>query len=324
MATLKIFCDTPLSDSLKLQLLDGAAPDEIVFSKTSAASILAKGQADPAFSGAEIAFGQPDLGSIGKSVRLKWLHVSSAGFTRYDTPEFRELAAARGFVVTNSSSVYAAPCAEHVFSFMLSQSRNLPECLVSHAANGVPEWHALRQSAVSLRGQSVVILGYGAIAQELVKLLAPFEMKVTAMRRSPRGDEGILTITPSDLPAALATADHVINILPDNAAARDFIESACFANMKFGVVFYNIGRGVTVNQTALLENLRSGHLAAAWLDVTEPEPLPVEHPLRAEPCCFITPHTAGGHRGEEASLVRHFLANLANFRQGLPLADRII
>jgi phosphoglycerate dehydrogenase-like enzyme len=324
MNTMKIFSDTPLSDLLKTQLEEGAAPAEILFSKTSAASILAKAEADPAFSLADIAFGQPDLESIEKSDRLKWVHVSSAGFTRYDTPEFRVLAAARGLVVSNSSSVYAAPCAEHVFSFMLGQSRGLPQCLASHAANGAPGWHRLRQSSVSLRGQSVVILGFGAIARELMKLLGPFAMQLTAMRRSPRGDEGIPTVKPADLSGALATADHVINILPDNPASRGFIDDSFLASMKAGAVFYNIGRGTTVNQSALLDSLRSGHLAAAWLDVTEPEPLPADHPLRAEPNCFITPHTAGGHRNEEGSLIRHFLANLAAFRQGLPLADRIM
>ena len=78
------------------------------------------------------------------------------------------------------------------------------------------------------------------------------------------------------------------------------------------MVFYNIGRGTTVNQDALSDASRSGHLKAAWLDVTEPEPLPDNHPLRAQPNCFITPHIAGGHTGEAKTLVGHFLQPLAN------------
>ena len=116
-------------------------------------------------------------------------------FQRYDTPEFRALVKERGLIVTNSSSVYAAACAEHVFAFMLAQSRMLPQALRSQAANGAPEYFQLRADSVSLRGQSMVILGFGGIATELVKLLAPFEMNITAMRRHPRGDEGFPTVT---------------------------------------------------------------------------------------------------------------------------------
>ncbi len=177
---------------------------------------------------------------------------------------------------------------------------------------------------MSLRGQHVVILGFGGIATRLVALLAPFDMKITAMRRQPRGDEGFPTVTPENLAASLATADHVINILPDNAASRNFIDAARLAQMKPGAVFHNIGRGTTVDQDALLGALRSGHLAAAWLDVTEPEPLPAGHPLRHEPNCFITPHTAGGHANESETLVRHFLENFNRYLAGSPLLDRIV
>ena len=76
--------------------------------------------------------------------------------------------------------------------------------------------------------------------------------------------------------------------------------------MKAGAVFYNIGRGSTVDQQALVQALRAGHLKAAWLDVTDPEPLPDSHPLLLEPNCFITPHVAGGHRDESSTLVHHF------------------
>ncbi len=320
----RIFSDSPLSETAAQILREGTAPHEIIVPQKKLSSILAKPEADPAFSLADIAFGQPDLESIARSEWLKWIHVSTAGFTRYDTSEFRAMVAKRGLIVTNSSSVYAAACAEHVFAFMMAQSRRLPQSLGSHAATGSSEYFQLRGDSVSLRGQSVVILGFGAIAAHLVKLLAPFEMAVTAMRRQPRGDEGIPTVTGENLAAALATADHVINILPDNAASRNFIDTTRLAQMKRGAVFHNIGRGTTVDQDALLDSLRSGHLAAAWLDVTEPEPLPADHPLRGEPNCFITPHIAGGHAGEAETLVRHFLANFQRYLAGSPLLDRVM
>lgn len=324
MNLLKIFSDSPFDAATTRLLMDGAAPHEVIFPKTTVASVLAKPEPDPSFGLADIAFGQPDVESVRNSENLKWLHVSTAGFTRYDTPEFRKLVAERGIVVTNSSSVYAVACAEHVFAFMLAQSRLLPEALASQAPNGSEEWFRLRSNSVPLRGQHVVILGFGGIATELVKLLSPFEMKITAMRRQPRGDEGFPTVTTEDLPGALATADHVINILPDNAESKNFINAERLARMKPGAIFHNIGRGTTVDQDALLESLRSGHLGAAWLDVTEPEPLPADHPLRGEANCFITPHIAGGHADESGTLVRHFLGNLRRYEAGETLKDRIM
>ncbi len=324
MPHLKIFSDSQLDDDAAQLLRESVAPHEIIVPRVPVTSVLAKGEPDPAFGRADIAFGQPDLGSIRTSERLRWMHLSSAGFTRYDTAEFRALAAARGLVVTNSSGVYAEACAEHVFAFMLAQSRRLPQALHTRTANGTPEWLHLRHAATSLRGQRVVILGFGAIAAHLVKLLAPFEMQITALRRTPRGDEGLAVVTPDQLPGALATAKHVVNILPDNAASRHFIDAHCLAAMQGGAVFYNIGRGTTVDQCALHEALRSGQLAAAWLDVTDPEPLPPDHPLLSAPNCFITPHTAGGHRDEAGTLVRHFLANFRRYLDGSPLHDRIM
>ena len=155
-------------------------------------------------------------------------------------------------------------------------------------------------------------------------MLAPFRMKITALRRQPRGDESIAIVTEELLAPALATADHVINILPDNAASIGFINQERLAQMKLGAAFYNIGRGTTVDQTALDASLRSGHLAAAWLDVTDPEPLPEGHPLLTAPNCHLTPHTAGGHPNESVTLVRHFLANFKRFVANEPLRDRVM
>jgi phosphoglycerate dehydrogenase-like enzyme len=94
--------------------------------------------------------------------------------------------------------------------------------------------------------------------------------------------------------------------------------------MKSDAVFYNIGRGQTVDQAALAEALNGGRLAGAYLDVTDPEPLPAGHALWTARNCYITPHTAGGHEDEFERLVRHFLENLARYERGEPLRDRVI
>jgi phosphoglycerate dehydrogenase-like enzyme len=321
---MKIFSDAKLSPAAAQLLREGVAPHELVRPQKMADSVLSFSEADPAMNEAEVAFGQPDVGGIGKSAALKWVQLSSAGFTRYDTAEFRALAAKHALVVTNSSSVYAEACAEHAFSFLLAQARALPAALKTHAASGTPEWLAVRSAGQSPRGQCAVILGYGAIGAHLVKLLAPFEMRLIAMRRTPRGDEGVETISEAGLPAALGQADHVFNLLPDNAASRQFIHAARLEQMKRGAVFYNIGRGTTVDQEALADAMDSGRLAAAWLDVTDPEPLPAGHRLLAQSNCHITPHTAGGHQNEDETLVRHFLQNFRRYLAGQALQDRIM
>jgi phosphoglycerate dehydrogenase-like enzyme len=115
-----------------------------------------------------------------------------------------------------------------------------------------------------------------------------------------------------------------VNILPDNPETKAFLSAARFGEMKPGATVYNIGRGTTVDQDALVTALRAGHLRAAYLDVTDPEPLPADHPLWNTPNCYITPHTAGGFDTEQEALVSHFLANLERFTAGVGLRDRVM
>jgi phosphoglycerate dehydrogenase-like enzyme len=272
----------------------------------------------------DIAFGQPEPEAIAGAGQLKWIHVSTSGITRYDNPQFRAQMAERKIAVTNSASVYNEACAIHALSFMTAQARKLPLALKTRAASGTKAWKEIRGSSGTLRGETVLILGYGAIGKRLAELLRPFDLKVMAYRRKPRGDEGVPVVTEDQLAGALAGADHIVNILPDSLATRHFFDAIRLAMIKRGAIFYNIGRGTTVVQEALLEALRSGRIGAAWLDVTEPEPLPDEHPLREEPNCHITPHVAGGHAGETKTLVRHFLRNFERFIRGEPLLDRVI
>ena len=175
-----------------------------------------------------------------------------------------------------------------------------------------------------LSGQSLIIYGYGAIARRTVELLRPVGLRVVGVRRHPRGDEAISLLTEDEANHQLGDMDHVFNILPASDSTAHYFDAGRLALCKPGACFYNIGRGTTVDQEALAAALRSGHLAAAYLDVTDPEPLPPEHPLWTTPNCLITPHIAGTHDDEEARLVDHFLANLAAFASGQPLADHVI
>lgn len=321
---MKIFCDLKADDETLSLLKQGVAPHEIVAAAKPAPSVLSKSEPDPALAEADIAFGQPEAGAVLQAPRLGWLQISSAGYTRYDNAEFRKAALERRLLVTNSSSVYAEPCAEHVFAVMLAQSRGLLEALRAGPRADSTTWLRLRGTSTLLRNQSVVILGFGSIARHLVVMLKPFNMEITAVRRQPKAVEGVSVVTVEELPEALARADHVVNLLPASSDSERFVSAASFAAMKEDSAFYNIGRGATVDQDALLAALRRGRPAAAWLDVTEPEPLPPGHPLLEAPHCFITPHIAGGHHHELPNLVRHFVENFRRFLEGAPLRDRVI
>ena len=276
-----------------------------------------------AISKAVIAFGQPDVQGILENPALRWVQVSSAGYTNYDTDEMRATLTARGATMTNSSWVFAEPCAQHAAAMMLGLARQLPQAH-SDQANGV--WHdsMRRRESFLLAGQRVALLGYGAIGTRLAEILMPFNLEITAFRRRPRGDEAVPVVTVSKLADAVAQADHVVNLLPESDATRGFVSRDLFASFKPGARYYAIGRGATTDQDALLDALNSSQLSAAYLDVTTPEPLPENHPLWTAPNCFITPHSAGGHAGEHIRLAEHFLRNLRAFESGEPLADRVI
>jgi phosphoglycerate dehydrogenase-like enzyme len=174
-----------------------------------------------------------------------------------------------------------------------------------------------------LVGQSVLILGFGAIASRLVELLGPLKMEVAAVRRKASGNEGCRIIATEKTDEALPAADHVVNVLPANSSTEQFLNARRLSLLKPSAIVYNIGRGTTIEQTALLSALQNGKIAAAYLDVTDPEPLPPDHALWSAPNCYITPHSAGGHSDEFERLARHFADNFDRFIAGTELKDRI-
>src|SRR6478736_2124407 len=301
-----------------------AGGHRLVISPAATASVLAAGAADPTLAEADVAFGQPDVAQVLTNTRLKFIELSTAGYTRYDREDFRSAMTARSVPVTNSSLVFADPCAQHVVAQMLALVRNLPVQLRNQ--DGPREWRYLndRFTATTFTGRRVVLLGYGAIGRRLAELLKPFGCHITAYRRKPAGDEGVEVVTDAGVTAALAAADHVVNILPDSPATTGWVSAARLAALKPGARFYNIGRGTTVDQPALIAALNAGKLAGAYLDVMDPEPLPPAHPLWNAKNCYITCHIGGGTREQDESLSRHFLANLATFTRGGKLVDRIV
>ncbi len=293
-----------------------AGGHRLVVSKNASASVLAAGGADPLLAEADVAFGQPDAGACRALPRLQWIALTSAGYTRYDNEETMEALRARGAVLTNASSVFAEPCAQHALAMMLALSRQLPASLAEQLGERGWKYFEHRAASRLLNGQTVLLLSYGAIAKRLVELLAPFGMKIYALRRRAYSERGVHVIAEEKLSAVLPLADHVVNILPENEATLGYVNARRLALVKPGAYFYNLGRGPTVDERALAEALESGRLGGAYLDVFATEPLPPTSPLWTTRNCWLTPHTAGGRSDQDEALVTLFLHNLGRFVAG--------
>lgn len=321
---LTIWCNAKFSDAATRALEEGTKSHRLVISPHAAASVLVAGRPEAAVEAADVVFGQPDAAQLMRASRVRWAEVTTAGYTRYDTPVFKEALQARGAVFTNASSVFADPCAQHALAMMLAFGRQLLPSYRDQLQD--QSWHYAerRYDSRMLTGETVLMLGFGAIGRRLAELLAPFRMKVFAVRRRAYSETGVHVIPEDKLSSVIATADHVVNVLPDNDTTLNYVNARRLGWCKRGAKFYNVGRGTTVDQNALLEALVSGRLGAAYLDVSDPEPLPPGHPLWTAPNCYITPHTAGGRRDQDEAIVQHFLKNLAAFENGEVMTDRVV
>ncbi|HSZ57315.1 MAG TPA: D-2-hydroxyacid dehydrogenase [Tepidisphaeraceae bacterium] len=323
-SSLTIWCNAHFPEPATRELLEGIKPHRLITPGAREASNLVGGAADPLLAQADVAFGQPDPKQIVELPKLRWIHLTSAGYTRYDTPAVRDGLKRRGAILTNSSMVYDEPCAEHVLAMILAVSRRLPQSWAEQATTRAWKYTETRIQSRLLGGQTFLLLGFGAIARRLLELLSPMKVNAMAVRRTVTGSEPIPTFPYHQLRELIPQADHIVNLLPANPTTERLFDAGCVERMRQTAIFYNIGRGSTVDQIALQTALETDRIGGAYLDVTDPEPLPPDHPLWLLPNCWITPHTAGGHANEFERLVRHFLTNLRCFERSEPLLDRIV
>jgi phosphoglycerate dehydrogenase-like enzyme len=251
---------------------------------------------------------------------LQWLHQRGAGIDRIATPT---LVASR-VVVTNGSGNHAINIAEHVLGLMLAFARQLPALV---RAQGARRWDPPAPRLVfELSGQTLAVIGLGAIGSALAERAAGLGMRVVGVRRraaaGTAAPSGVAAVhAPTELDAVLAEADHVAVTLPLTGETRNLFDARRLATMKRGAHLYNVGRGAIVDHDALLGALRSGHLCGAGLDVTEPEPLPESSPLWSEPNVIVTAHSSG-LTPRSLERYRELLAdNVRRFVAGEPLRN---
>jgi phosphoglycerate dehydrogenase-like enzyme len=322
MTSLTIWTNARLTEQGRGVLTGATQAHRLIFDEHPLGSTT-KGHTKTQVLEADIVFGQPDPKDLIASSKLRWVHISTAGYSQYGNADLRGALAARNISLTKSSAVFSEPCAQHVMACLLADSRQFHQAHDQQLNDRGWSQFQLRNKCQLLENQTILIVGLGTIGNRLAELLAPYPVRVLGFRRTPDPESVIPVIGPDQLPNALSTADHVINILPESVSTIRFFNKDRFSQMRAGSRYYSIGRGTTTDQDALIEVLRSAHLTAAYLDVTDPEPLPADHPLWSAPNCYITPHTAGGHANESVRLVRHFLDNLKRFEQGIALIDQV-
>jgi len=226
---------------------------------------------------------------------------------------------ARGTRLTNGVGINTNAVAEYAVMGMLALAKDFPAVV---RAQDRAEWLLDAPGKVELQDSRALIIGYGAIGRRIGEILRGFGVHVTGVRRSASGEPDMLG--PDDWRPQLGAFDWVIVAAPATSETAHLIGAPELAAMRPSAFLVNIARGSLVDQPALIAALEQQRIAGAHLDVTEPEPLPADHPLWRAPNALITMHLSGRAQTrmfERAA--RLFLANLARYQAGEPLVNEV-
>jgi phosphoglycerate dehydrogenase-like enzyme len=276
--------------------------------------------------GAEVLFGVPAdtpeglAWAVRTAPGLRFVQATSAGAGQQVrraelTPEELEHVA-----ICSSSGVHGVPLAEWSIFGLLAFAKHLPR-LQREAKERRWEHYPTNE----LRGQTLLVVGVGAIGAEVARLASAFGMRVLGVKRN-TGEHvpHVESLHPAaELPDLVAGADAIVVTLPLTDETRGLIDRDTIENMRDGAVFVNVGRGRVVDEEALIDALRSGKLAGAALDVTFKEPLPPESPLWEMENVILSPHTAALSRHENERIVELFAENLRRYLRGDELLSRV-
>ncbi len=272
-------------DPARLAWLQSAAPGiTLLQAKDRAEAALLAVDAD-----AVIGFCTPEVLAAGQ--RIRWIQWLYAGVERcIGIPGFAE----RGIWLTNMQKIAAPVMSEHVIAFMLALSRGFASYVPLQASGQWSDEAVPVEKLWSVEGRTMLVVGLGGIGTEVAKRAHALGMKVIAIRNSSR--EGPPFVSEVGLNAELrafaARADVIVSTLPLTAETRGSFDKGFFDAVKRGALFINVGRGATVVTADLVAALKDGRIGGAGLDVTDPEPLPPDHPLWRAPNVLITPHVS--------------------------------
>ncbi len=273
---------------------------------------------------ADIWYGIPDVDAtmltrlVPDSPALRWVQTMAAGGGASVQAAGLSAADLARVTFTTSAGVHAGPLAEFAVFAVLAGAKDLPRLLEQQQRRDWPERWFFRQ----VRDQTVLVVGLGGIGAECARLLKGLGATVLGVRRYPAPVPHVDEVHGIDaLPDLVARADAIVFTLPGTPDTDRFYGAELIAATRPGAVIVNVGRGTVIDEPALIEALRAGHLGAAYLDVTATEPLPADSPLWELPTVLISPHTAALDRAEDRRIAELFADNLARFLSGQPLRN---
>ena len=255
---------------------------------------------------------KPMIEAVRRADKLEWLNSIYAGLDFLPL----DLLAQRGVAVTNGAGINAVTIAEYIVMAMLNVAKNYRSVLRAAERR---EWLADSPGKRELAGSRALLLGYGAIGKLVKPRLEALKVDVTVVRRT----AGPNTLGPDEWRARLGEFDWVICVVPATPETEGLIGAAELAAMKDDAVLLNFARGSVVDQPALVEALQAGTIGHAWLDVTEPEPLPGDHPLWTLPNAQLSMHLSGRAQTQmfQRSAAR-FVENCKRWVAGEPVEPR--
>lgn len=250
---------------------------------------------------------------------LQWVQAGTAGvdhLLRSDLP-------ARGVTITNSSGAHGDPISELILSHMLAFATGLDIAIRAQSQRRAIQKDVAKRK-FELNGQTLLVIGLGDIGGSLARRAAHLGMRVIGVRRSNRPAEGVEKLySPEELHAALAEADHVALCLPLTNDTRHLIGADELRVMRSTAYIYNVGRGGSIDEAALVSALKTGVIAGAGLDVTDPEPIPADSPLWDMENVIVSQHTSGLSPHNSRRVTDLFAANLERYLAGEPLLQLI-
>jgi len=223
--------------------------------------------------------------------KLKWVHSTATGVAQLIYPELRD----SGIVVTNPRGIFSIPMAEHTMGLLIALARNFPDSVrYQDRAHWSQQDLWDRYPLVELNGKLLLIVGFGAIGHEVARRAKAFDMSVWGVSRTGKGDASLAEklVPVAQLREVLPSADYVVISAPETPGTRHLLGAEEISLLKPSACVINVARGSLVDQAALIAALQQQRLAGAAFDVTDPEPLPTDHPLWKTPNLFLTPHTS--------------------------------
>jgi phosphoglycerate dehydrogenase-like enzyme len=262
----------------------------------------------------------PALAAAG--ARFLWLHNYFVGMDRCAGVPQEQVS---GRVFTNGKRLSGPAIAEHAMAMLLSLARGLP---AYQRAQAKGEWDRALSGGVSfgeLDGKTLLVVGLGGIGTEVARRAHGLGMRVIATRRSSReGPEFVDRVgLGSELLTLAAQAQAVVNALPLTDETRGLFDAGFFRTLPQGAIFISVGRGASTVTADLVAALESGRLYGAGLDVTDPEPLPVDSPLWQMPNVIITPHVSASGGDSQRRGAAIAVENLRRYVAGEPLLNPV-